>query len=58
MYAYQFHIHVQFMIQNITVPEINGKTFKSEKAFVFLHQKLKDILVQGSKFIEICIHYL
>ena len=46
MYAYQFHIHVQIMIQNITVPEINGNTFNFEKAFVFLHQKLKDILVQ------------
>ena len=46
MYAYQFYIHVQIMIQNITIPEINGNTFNFEKAFVFLHQKLKDILVQ------------
>ena len=46
MYAYQFHIHVQIMIQNIIVLEINGNAFNSEKVFVFLHQKLKEILVQ------------
>ena len=34
MYACHFYIHVQIMIQNITVSEIHENTFKSRKSFV------------------------
>ena len=40
MYASQYYIHVQIMIQNITVPDIHGNTFKFEKTFVLKNKSL------------------
>ena len=34
MYAFQYYIHVQIMIQNIIVHDIHENTFKFENAFV------------------------